>query len=75
MRQMSVISGHPIFIGFRRLTGCQLDPRDRGVTFLITLLPCLSCLPQVVELSPRKRHKRHREGQFTTLIQECIKKN
>ena len=32
MRQMSVISGHPIFIGFRRLTGYQRDPRDRGVT-------------------------------------------
>ena len=35
MRQMSVISGHPIFTGFRRLTGCQRDPRDRGVTHLI----------------------------------------
>ena len=32
MRQMSVISEHPIFIGFRRLTSCQRDPRDRGVT-------------------------------------------
>ena len=31
MRKMSVISGHPIFTGFRRLTGCQRDPRDRGV--------------------------------------------
>ena len=28
---MSVISGHLIFTGFRRLTGCQQDPRDRGV--------------------------------------------
>ena len=27
-----MISGHPIFIGFHRLTGCQRDPRDRGVT-------------------------------------------
>ena len=26
MRQVSV------FTGFRRLTGCQRDPRDRGVT-------------------------------------------
>ena len=32
MRQMSVISGHPIFTGFYELTGCQRDPRDRGVT-------------------------------------------
>ena len=31
MRQMSVISGHPISIGFCRLTGCQRDPWDRGV--------------------------------------------
>ena len=27
---MSVISG-PIFTGFRKLTGCQRDPRNRGV--------------------------------------------
>ena len=27
-----MISGHPISTGFRRLTGCQRDPRDRGVT-------------------------------------------
>ena len=26
-----MISGHPIFTSFRRLTGCQRDPRDRGV--------------------------------------------
>ena len=32
MRQMSVISGHLIFTGFYRLTGCQRDPRDRGAT-------------------------------------------
>ena len=32
MRQMSVISGHPISTGFRRLRGCQRDPRNRGVT-------------------------------------------
>ena len=32
MRQMSVISGYPIFTGFRGLTGCQQDPRDRGIT-------------------------------------------
>ena len=35
MRQMSVISGHPIFTGFRRVTGCQRDPQDRGVTHII----------------------------------------
>ena len=27
-----MISGHPISTSFRRLTGCQWDPRDRGVT-------------------------------------------
>ena len=26
-----MISGHPISIGFRGLTGCQRDPRDRDV--------------------------------------------
>ena len=31
---MSVISGHMIFTGFRKLTGCQRDPRDRGVTYM-----------------------------------------
>ena len=28
----SVASGYLTPIGFRRLTGCQTDPRDRGVT-------------------------------------------
>ena len=32
VRHVRVISGHPISIGFRGLTGCQRDPRDRGVT-------------------------------------------
>ena len=32
MRHVSVISEHPIFTGFRGLTGCQRDPWDRGVT-------------------------------------------
>ena len=32
MRYVSVISGHPIFIGFCRLTGYQRDPWDRGIT-------------------------------------------
>ena len=27
-----MILKHPIFTGFRGLTGCQQDPRDRGVT-------------------------------------------
>ena len=27
-----VASGYPISIGFYRLTDCQWDPRDRGVT-------------------------------------------
>ena len=27
-----MISGHPIFTGFHRLTGYQRDPQDRGVT-------------------------------------------
>ena len=35
MRHVSVISGHPISTGFRRLTGCQWDPRDRGVTLSV----------------------------------------
>ena len=29
-----VASSYSISIGFRRLTGCQRDPRDRGVTTL-----------------------------------------
>ena len=31
MRHVRVILEHPIFTGFRGLTGCQRDPRDRGV--------------------------------------------
>ena len=27
-----MISRHPIFTGFHKLTGCQRDSRDRGVT-------------------------------------------
>ena len=34
MEHDDVASGYPISIGFRRLTGCQRDPRDRGVTEL-----------------------------------------
>ena len=34
MRHVSVISGHLISIGFRGLTGCQREPRDRGVTLI-----------------------------------------
>ena len=30
MRQMSVISGHPIFTGFCKFTGYQRDPQDLG---------------------------------------------
>ena len=29
-----VASGNPTPTGFRRLTGCQQDPRDRGVTLI-----------------------------------------
>ena len=32
MRHVSVISKHLISTGFRGLTGCQQDPRDKGVT-------------------------------------------
>ena len=32
MRHVNEISGYPISIGFRGLTGCQWDPWDRGVT-------------------------------------------
>ena len=38
MRHVSVISGHPVTTGFRELTGCQRDPRDRGVTLLAYVL-------------------------------------
>ena len=31
-----VASGNPTLIGFRRLTSCQRDPRDRGVTALLS---------------------------------------
>ena len=27
-----MISGHPIFTGFRKLTSCQWDSQDKGVT-------------------------------------------
>ena len=30
MIHMSAISGHPIFIGFHMLMGCQWDPQDLG---------------------------------------------
>ena len=29
-----VASGYPTPTGFRRLIGCQRDPRDRGVTLI-----------------------------------------
>ena len=32
MRHVSVISGHPLSTGFHGLTGCQRDPRNRGVS-------------------------------------------
>ena len=32
MRLDDVVSGYLISTGFRRLKGCQRDPRDRGVT-------------------------------------------
>ena len=32
MRHDDVASGYPISTGSRRLTGCQRDLRDRGVT-------------------------------------------
>ena len=31
-----VASGYPISTGFRRLTDCQWDPQDRGVTCPMT---------------------------------------
>ena len=39
MRQMSVISRDPIFIGFLKLKGCQRDPQDRGVIVVFSLHP------------------------------------
>ena len=41
MIQMSVISGHPVFTGFRRLTCCQRDPLDWGVTEILVLMDIL----------------------------------
>ena len=35
MGQDDVALGYPISTGFRRLTGCQRDPRDRGVTKIL----------------------------------------
>ena len=35
---------YPISTGFRRLTGCQRDPRDRGVTHCLVNHDFLSCL-------------------------------
>ena len=35
MRHDDVASGYPISIGFRRLTGCQWDPWDKGVTNIV----------------------------------------
>ena len=34
MKYDGVASGYLIPTGFRKLTGCQRDPRDRGVTTL-----------------------------------------
>ena len=33
-----MILGHSISTGFRKLTGCQQDPRDRGVTLIASAL-------------------------------------
>ena len=33
-----VASGYPISTSFHRLTGCQRDPRNRGVTDIISML-------------------------------------
>ena len=42
MRHVSVISEHAIFTGFHGLTGCQQDPRDKGVTVSVDVgLPTL----------------------------------
>ena len=39
MRHVSMISGHPISTGFRGFTGCQRDPRDRGVSYPADMHP------------------------------------
>ena len=31
-----MILGHPVSTGFRKLTGCQRDPRNRGVISELT---------------------------------------
>ena len=33
-----MILKHPIFTGFRGLTGCQRDSRDRGITKIIVII-------------------------------------
>ena len=38
MRNVNLISGHPISIGFHWLTCCQRDPWDRGVIATPSLL-------------------------------------
>ena len=47
-----VASGYPISTGFRRLTGCQRDPRDRGVTPALLDPGSSSCVACVKSSSP-----------------------
>ena len=53
MRHVSVISGQPISPGFRRLTGCQWDPRDRGVTNDVVVSPLKYCEILLGEWQPK----------------------
>ena len=39
MIHVRVISGHPKSTGFCGLTGCQRDPRDRGVSYPADMHP------------------------------------
>ena len=36
MGRDGVVSGYPTPTGFRKLMGCQRDPRDKGVTSLMS---------------------------------------
>ena len=42
-----MLSGHPIFIGFCKLMGCQRDPHDRGITPGHMMVMCIGALGMV----------------------------
>ena len=54
-----VASGYTTPTGFRRLTSCQRDPRDRGVTLFLIFVSLFSCfiLPLDTWLNVSHSHK------------------